>query len=92
VKQSVGKLEIGMRWVWQRGLPVELLVGIGLSIVLALIVVLAGGAMTTEAPTSPARTIIVPSFQEQTEDLDPRDPLVMCTVFVDHTKCAREET
>lgn len=73
----------------QRGLPVELVVGIILSVVVASIVALAGGAMTS-SPELPARTTIVPVIEQDSEDLDPRDPLVRCTVFETHTHCIRE--
>jgi hypothetical protein len=60
-----------------------------LSIILAVIVGLAGTRMTS-SPAPSVKTVSVPIVEEEPEDLDPRDPLVMCTVFVDHTKCARE--
>lgn len=89
MEQPEGQPETGTGWQQQRGLAVELLVGIVLSIVLALVVGLAGGAMTAP-PDAPAVRMIVPIVEEEAEDMDPRDPLVVCTVFVDHTRCARE--
>jgi hypothetical protein len=74
----------------RHGLAVELTVGIVFSIILALMVALAGSAMTSSPDRPVITTMIVPIVDEEVEDLDPRDPLVMCTVFVDHTKCARE--
>ena len=75
----------------QRGLAVDLLVGIVLSIVLALIVGMAGGAMT-EPADPPAIRMPVPIVDEVPEDLDPRDPLVRCTQFVTHLHCVREQS
>lgn len=73
----------------RRGLAVELTVGIVLSVILALMVALAGGAMTSQ-PDRPVITTFSPVIDDEAEDLNPRDPLVMCTVFMDYTTCARE--
>lgn len=73
----------------QRGLAVDLLVGIVLSVILALIVGMAGGAMTAPADP-PAIRMPVPIVDEEPEDLDPRDPLVRCEQFVTHLRCVRE--
>ncbi len=74
---------------WPRGLAVELMVATVLSVILALMVALAGSAMTA-SPEPSTRTLIVPIFEEEPGDPDPRDPLVRCTVFVTHTHCIRE--
>jgi hypothetical protein len=81
--------ETALRRQRRRGLAADLVVGIVFSIILALLVALAGNAMTP-SPVPAVITITFPIVDEEPTDLDPRDPLVMCTVFVDHTKCARE--
>lgn len=75
----------------RRSLAVELLVGITLSIILALVVALAGAAMN-ESSVPVDRATIVPALEAENEDLDPRDPLVICTQYVTHTHCVREPT
>jgi hypothetical protein len=89
MEQQGGRPETVFGQSRQRGLAVELVIGTVLSIILALVVALAGSAMAS-TPAPSVKTVIVPIVEEELEDLDPRDPLVMCTVFVDHTKCARE--
>jgi hypothetical protein len=89
MKRHGGQAEIGpesQRW---RGHAVELLVVGVLSIVLALIVGLAGSAMTAPPDTS-VRTPIFPMIEVNEEDFNPRDPLVRCTVLETHTHCIRE--
>ena len=71
-------------------MAVELAVGVVLSIVLALIVALAGGAMTLPPEPVNRPAILVPVYDAEPEDLDPRDPLVRCTVLETHTHCIRE--
>jgi hypothetical protein len=83
--------ENGIGRGWPRGLPVEVVVGIVLSVILALVIALVGGAMTAP-PTPDARTITVPAIEDEPVDLDPRDPLVRCTVFDTHTHCIREQS
>ena len=84
--------ETGAGRGWQRGLPVELLVGIVLSVILAALVGLAGGAMTAP-PEAPAVRLIMPIVNEMPpQDFDPRDPLVRCTQFETHLHCVREES
>ena len=91
MEEHGGRAEIGAEWQQWRGLAVELLVGAVLSIVLALMVALTGSAITAPpAPAPAARTVIVPVIKEELEDLNPRDPLVRCTVFETHTHCVRE--
>ena len=75
------------------GLATELLFGwIVAALAAAMIVGFAASVAPADAPPS-ARTIVVPDGGSDVgEDLDPRDPLVMCTVLATHTKCAREES
>ena len=91
MERPEGQPETGVGQHWQQGLAVELVVGIALSIILALVVVLAGGAMTV-SPAPAARTVIVPVIEEAPQDLDPRDPLVRCETFETHTRCIREQS
>jgi hypothetical protein len=76
----------------QLGLAVELLFG---WVVAALVAAAIVGLSTAIAPLdgpSPL-PIVVPDLNvEMSEDLDPRDPLVKCTVFMTHTHCVREAT
>jgi hypothetical protein len=56
-----------------------------------MIVGFSAGIVPADGP--PPVSIIAPDLsREMGEDLDPRDLLVMCTVFVDHTRCVREPT
>ena len=89
MEQPNGRPETRIGQSGSQGLPVEVVVGIALSIILALMVALAGSAMTVQ-PAPTARTVIVPVIEEKPEDPDPRDPLVRCTVFETHTHCVRE--
>jgi hypothetical protein len=73
-----------------RGLIAELTVSIGLSAILALMVTLAGGAIAQPPDRIVISTTIPPLANTGADDLDPRDPLVMCTAFVDRTTCAIE--
>ena len=89
MERSEGQPETGVRRSWQRGIALELLVGIVLSVILAVAVALAGGGMTA-APAPSAKPLIVPVIEEAPQDLDPRDPLVRCETFETHTRCVRE--
>ena len=90
MERPEGQAETGLAWQQWRGPAVELAVGIVLSVVLALMVALAGREMTGPAEGS-IRTPIYPLVDElPPRDPDPRDPLVRCTVFVTHTHCVRE--
>ena len=73
-----------------RGLIAELTVSIGLSAIPALMVALVGGAIAQPPDRTVVSTTIPPMSETRAADLDPRDPLVMCTVFVDRTTCAIE--
>ena len=89
MEQPEGQPETGTGRSWQRGLAVELLVGIILSVILAAVVALAGGGMTA-SPEPTTKLLIVPIIEEEPRDLDPRDPLVRCEVFEMHMRCIRE--
>jgi hypothetical protein len=81
----------GVRWGRPRGLPTDVVVSIVLSGMLAIMVAFAGQAMTiTSAPF--AETAFLPSSDAPSEDLDPRDSLVRCTVLVTHMHCIREQS
>jgi hypothetical protein len=86
-----GQSETRIGRSWRRGLVLELLVGIVLSVILAVAVALAGGTMTT-APEPATGPVIVPVIEDESRDLDPRDPLVRCETFETHTRCIREES
>jgi hypothetical protein len=72
------------------GFAAELLLGWVVAALVALtIVILSASIVPTEDPSS--LPITVPrSGPELTDDLDPRDPLVECTVYETHTRCIRE--
>jgi hypothetical protein len=75
------------------GFATELLLGwVVAALAAAMIVGFTASVAPADAPAS-MRTIVMPEGASDVgEDLDPRDPLVMCTVFATHTKCAREES
>lgn len=75
------------------GLAVDLLFGWIVAVLAAATVVSFGASIApADAPPSPRTVVASERSPELGEDLDPRDPLVLCTVFVTHTKCAREES
>ncbi|HZO25667.1 MAG TPA: hypothetical protein VFH48_06695 [Chloroflexota bacterium] len=74
----------------RRGVAVELAIGVVLSVILALVVALAGGAMNESGESTVRNNVIVPVIEVEIQDLDPRDPLVRCTVLETHTHCIRE--
>lgn len=90
MERPEGQSETGGGQARQRGLAGELLVGIVLSVILAALVMVAGSAMTAP-PEAPVIRIDLPIFDElPPQDLDPRDPLVLCTQFETHLHCVRE--
>ena len=77
---------------WYQGIATELALAIAFSIIVALLVALAGAAMVVQPERLPLPVMLPPADDELLDDFDPRDPLVICTIFVDHTSCAREPT
>ena len=74
------------------GLAGELLLG---SIISALVAALIVGFSTVSVPAGgppPASFTTSDPNHETGPDLDPRDPLVLCTQFATHTRCVREES
>jgi hypothetical protein len=92
MEQHGGQVEIRPGGPARHGLARELAVGVALSILLAVLVGLAGSAMT--APTdAPAVRWVVPIIDgSQPEDFNPRDPLVRCEALETHIHCIREES
>jgi len=77
------------------GIALELLLSTIVAAVIAMTVVAASGADVgpRDVPSLERRSTVVPQLHpEQADDLDPRNPLVRCTVYETHTRCVREET
>src|SRR5262245_24116892 len=92
--EVAGRVSALQSGAWSHvGLVPELVFGWILAVLAAAMIVgftasIAPGA----APPSPRVMVAPEEVSDVGEDLDPRDPLVMCTVFATHTKCAREES
>ena len=74
------------------GLAGELLFGWIFAALIAATIVWFSMAIVPAHGPPPVPIIAPDPRREMGEDLDPRDPLVMCTVFEDHTTCALEES
>jgi hypothetical protein len=92
--EAAGRVSALHSGAWSHvGLATELLFGWIVAVLAATMIVgFTASVAPADVPAS-TRTIVVPEGASDVgEDLDPRDPLVMCTVFATHTKCAREES
>jgi hypothetical protein len=79
----------------QVGLVVELFLSAFVAALVAMTLVAASGSglAVQDIPAQERRITLVPQLRpEGSEDLDPRDPLVLCTVFGTYTRCVPEET
>jgi hypothetical protein len=82
----------------QIGLAVELLLSTAVAALIAMTLVAASGSAVgiQDAPNQGRHTTTTtPRLQlrpDQSEDIDPRNPLVLCTVYETHTRCVPEET
>jgi hypothetical protein len=79
----------------QTGLALELLLSTIVAAAIAMTIVAVSGSEVGpgDIPTLERHSTIIPQLRpEEAEDLDPRDPLVLCTVYETHTRCVREET
>ena len=75
------------------GLAAELMFGwIVAAVAAAMIVGFTASVAPADAFPSTHMMIVLEADSDAGLDLDPLDPLVMCTVFATHTMCAREES
>jgi hypothetical protein len=81
--------------VVRTGFTLELLLSTIVAAAIAMTIVAVSGSEVGpgDIPTLERHSTIIPKLRpEEAEDLDPRDPLVLCTVYETHTHCVREET
>ena len=92
--EAAGRVSVLRGGAWSHvGLAKELVFGwIVAGLAAAMIVGFTASVAPSDAFPSTQMMIVLEADSDAGLDLDPRDPLVMCTVFATHTKCAREES
>jgi hypothetical protein len=72
------------------GFAVDLLLGWVVAALIAMTIVYLSATIVPDDDTSSLPITVPRSGPELTDDLDPRDPLVECTMYEAHTRCIRE--